>query len=202
MSLMNNNLYCGRWQPRQEILSQPEKEQLYTLLLECEDLFAKGPDDFGQTGSLKHKISTGDAQPICQQVRRIPPVQREEARKLLKEMLDKDVIQPSSSPWASPVVLVRKDGSTRFCVDYRKVNAVTRKDTYPPRVDDTLDTLAGAKWFSTLDLISGYCQVEMSPDDQEKTAFCTTDGLLNSKSCRSSSVTLLSRPSRLAFPCR
>ena len=91
-------------------LSQPEKEQLYTLLLEYEDLFAKGPDDFGRTGSLKHKISTGDAQPIRQQVRRIPPVQQEEARKLLREMLDKDVIQPSSSPWASPVVLVRKMG--------------------------------------------------------------------------------------------
>jgi len=164
-------------------LSQPEKEQLYTLLLEYEDLFAKGPDDFGRTGSLKHKISTGDAQPIRQQVRRIPPVQREEARKLLREMLDKDVIQPSSSPWASPVVLVRKkDGSTRFCVDYRKVNAVTRKDAYPlPRVDDTLDMLVGAKWFSTLDLISGYWQVEMSPDDQEKTAFCTTHGLFEFK---------------------
>ena len=89
------------------------------------------------------------------------------------------MIRPSSSPWASPIVLVKKkDGSTRFCVDYRKVNKVTRKDAYPlPRVDDTLDTLAGAKWFSTLDLISGYWQVEMHPDDREKTAFCTLEGL-------------------------
>ena len=98
-------------------------------------------------------------------------------------MLKKDVIQPSSSPWASPIVLVKKkDGSTRFCVDYRKVNGVTRKDAYPlPRVDDTLDTLAGAKWFTTLDLVSGYWQVEVHKDDQEKTAFCTSDGLFEFK---------------------
>ena len=98
-------------------------------------------------------------------------------------MLEKDVIQPSSSPWASPIVLVqKKDGSTRFCIDYRKVNTVTRKDAYPmPRVDDTLDTLAGAKWFSTLDLISGYWQVEVNPKDREKTAFCTPEGLFEFK---------------------
>ena len=91
-------------------------------------------------------------------------------------MLEKGVIQPSSSPWASPVVLV--SGSLRFCVDYRKVNAVTRKDAYPlPWVDDTLDTLSGSQCFSTLDLISRHWQVNMSPSDQEKTAFCTTEGL-------------------------
>ena len=160
-----------------------EREQLFALLLEYDHLFATEPEDFGRTGKLKHKIDTGESRPIRQQVRRIPSFRREEATKLLKEMLTKDVIQPSSSPWASPVVLVgKKDGSTRFCVDYRKVNAITRKDAYPlPRVDDTLDTLAGAKWFSTLDLISGYWQVEMSPEDQEKTAFCTHDGLFEFK---------------------
>ena len=85
-------------------------------------------------------------------------------------MLKRDIIQPSSSPWSSPIVLVRKkDGSLRFCVDYRKVNAVTKKDAYPlPRVDETLDTLSGSQWFSTLDLLSGYWQVEMSPTDREK----------------------------------
>ena len=94
-------------------------------------------------------------------------------------MLDQGVIQPSSSPWASPVVLAKKkDGSLRFCVDYRKLNAVTRKDAYAlPRIDDTLDALAGSKWFSTLDLASGYWQVEMHPDDREMTAFSTADGL-------------------------
>ena len=89
------------------------------------------------------------------------------------------MIQASSSPWASPIVLVRKnDGSTRFCVDFRKVNSLTRKDAYPlPRVDDTLDALEGSQWFTTLDLISGYWQVEVDPADREKTAFCTTEGL-------------------------
>ena len=75
-----------------------------------------------------------------------------------------------------------KDRSTRFCVDYRKVNSVTRKEAYPlPRVDDTLDTLAGAKWFTTLDLVSGYWQVEVHVDDEEKTAFCTSDDLFEFK---------------------
>ena len=94
-------------------------------------------------------------------------------------MLAKGVIQPSSSPWASPIVLVpKKDGNVSFCIDYRKVNAVTRRDAYPlPRMDDTLDTLAGAKWFSTLDMVSGYWQVEVADKDKEKTAFCTPDGL-------------------------
>lgn len=98
-------------------------------------------------------------------------------------MLERDVIQPTNSPWVSPIVLVqKKDGSMRFCVDYRKVNSVTRKDAYPlPHVDDTLDTLAGSKWFSTLDYLSGYWQVEVLPEDRQKTAFCMPDGLLEFK---------------------
>ena len=81
------------------------------------------------------------------------------------------------------MVLVRKrDGSTRFCIDYRKVNSVTRKDAYPlPRVDDILDTLGGSKWFSTLDLKSGYWQVEVDSSSREKTAFTTSEGLYEFK---------------------
>ena len=76
----------------------------------------------------------------------------------------------------------KKDGKLRFCVDYRKVNSITRKDAYPlPRVDDTLTTLDGTKWFSTLDMISGYWQVEVAPEDREKTAFCTHEGLYEFK---------------------
>ena len=107
------------------------------------------------------------------------PQKRLEIRNLFSVMLEKDIIKPSCSPWASPVVLVKKkDGTSRFCIDYRKVNTVTRKDAYPlPRVDDLLDTLAGSRLFSTLDLISGYWQVEIHPGDREKTAFCTSEGL-------------------------
>ena len=98
-----------------------------------------------------------------------------EVCKLLDEMLQKDVIQPSASPWASPVVLVqKKDGTMRFCIDYRKLNAVTRKDAYPlPRIDETLEALGGSKWFSTL--------VEVSEQDRLKTAFSTREGLFELK---------------------
>ena len=84
-----------------------------------------------------------------------------------EEIKKQGVIEPSKSPWASPVVLVRKkDGSTKFCVDYRKLNAATKKDSYPlPQTDTTLDAFGGSMWFSTLDLQSGYWQVEMDKDD-------------------------------------
>ena len=94
-------------------------------------------------------------------------------------MLEKKIIEPSASPWASPVVLVKKkDGTTRFCIDFRKLNDLTQKDAYPlPRIDAMLDTLHGPKWFTTLDLMSGYWQVEMQEADRPKTAFGTTEGL-------------------------
>ena len=90
-------------------------------------------------------------------------------------MLSDGTITPSSSPWLSSVVLVRKrDGSYRFCIDYRALNGITVKDAYPlPRVDETLDSLEGAKYFSTLDLAGGYWQVEVNPSDRSKTAFST-----------------------------
>ena len=97
---------------------------------------------------------------------------------LVGQMLSRNIIEPAQGPWSSPIVLVKKkDGSTRFCVDFRKVNQVTKKDAQPlPRIDDTLDTLGKAQWFSTLDLASGYWQVE-EPADREKTAFATAHGL-------------------------
>ena len=94
-------------------------------------------------------------------------------------MLAAGIIQPSQSEWSSPVVLVRKkDGGLRWCIDYRRLNEVTEKDAYPlPKIEECLDTLSGAKWFSTLDLQSGYWQVEMDPLDKVKTAFTTRYGL-------------------------
>ena len=162
-----------------EGLSDKERDTLFSLLLSYEDIFASDSSDLGQTGAVRHTINTGIATPIRQQPRRLPPHYRKEAKRLLDEMLHRNIIQRSASPWASPIVLVKKkDGSFRFCVDYRKVNNVTKKDAYPlPHVNDTLDTLAGSEWFTTLDLLCGYWQVQMEESDREKTAFITQEGL-------------------------
>ena len=164
-------------------LSPGEREVFYSLLLRHADVLASSTTDLGRTSMLRHHIDTGSSPPVRQQVRRVSPHRREEVKHLLSQMLEHDVIEPSSSPWASPVVLVRKkDGSTRFCIDYRKLNQVTRKDAYPlPRIDMTLDALHGSQWFSTLDLVSEYWQVELEEADREKTAFCTTEGLYQFK---------------------
>ena len=156
-----------------------EREELLTFLLMYEDVLADKDEELGRTAVVQHFIATGDAPPIKQPSRSIPVARQHEVRKLLYEMLQKDVIQPSASPWASPVVFVQKKGGTmRFCIDYRKLNSVTRKDAYPlPRIDETLEALGGSKWFSTLDLLSGYWQVEVSEQDRPKTAFSTREGL-------------------------
>ena len=128
-------------------------------------------------------IDTGDAPPRRQPVRRTPFAVRTEIARQLREMQSQGVIEPSSRPWASPVVLVRKkDGSLRFCIDYRHLNLVTKPDVFPlPRMDDLLDQLGQFKFFSTLDLASGYWQVKMHPDSREKTAFITHQGLYELK---------------------
>ncbi|GFW50246.1 hypothetical protein TNCV_4696641 [Trichonephila clavipes] len=151
-------------------LSPEQKSSAERLFQEFEDVFSRNSSDIGHTTVTQHRIDTADHPPIKQHPRRLPFAKQEEVGTLLREMQENDIIEPSSSPWASPIVLVRKkDGSTRFCVDYRKLNDVTKKDSYPlPRIDDTLDTLSGHKWFSTLDLKSGYWQVEIHPEDREK----------------------------------
>ncbi|XP_063350112.1 thy-1 membrane glycoprotein [Pelmatolapia mariae] len=128
---------------------------------------------------MQHSIPTGNAAPVRERYRQIPPKLYQEVKSLIQGMLDANIIVPSCSPWASPIVLVRKkDGTLRFCVDYRKLNAVTHKDAYPlPRIEESLASLGNAKYFSTLDLASGYWQVEVSPPDREKTAFTTPMGL-------------------------
>ena len=124
-------------------------------------------------------INTGDAAPRKQPLRRTPFAARREVADQLRKMQSQGVIRPSSSPWASPVVLVRKkDGSLRFCIDYRNLNAVTKTDQFPlPRIDDLIDQLGSAKYFSTLDLASGYWQVQVEENSKEKTAFITHQGL-------------------------
>eukprot|EP00731_Ephydatia_muelleri_P025538 Em0017g621a len=137
-----------------EHLSSYHKSQGVALLQEFEDVIAKSDDDLGQTSLSFHTIDTGDNQPIRQHARRLPFHQHKELSDLVDSMLSRGIIESSDSPWASPVVLVRKkDGKTRFCVDFRKLNDCTRKDAQPlPRIDESLDALGGACFFSTLDL--------------------------------------------------
>ena len=155
---------------RLEGVDNRKRNELESLLREFEDVISAGDNDLGRTSMVYHNIDTGDANPICQPPRRLPFHQRGEVRQLLDNMLSRGEVEPSQGPWSSPIVLVKKkDGSTRFCIDFRQVNAVTRKDAQPlPRIDDTLDTIGDCCYFSTLDLASGYWQVEVSPDDREK----------------------------------
>ena len=134
--------------------------------------------------AVRHGIPlTADVRPARLTPRRIPQALHSQVEDQVQSMLDNDIIQPSASPWSAPIVLVKKsDGAFRFCVDYRRLNAVTVKDCYPlPRIDETLDSLSGATFFSSLDLASGYWQVEMEPEDRAKTAFSTSRGLYEFK---------------------
>ena len=162
----------------QELLPE-EKDKFFGLLKEYEDCFMTEEKSLGQTSIVKHHIHTGNSAPIKQRPRREPLGMKDAVKEEIEKMMNKGIIEPSTSAWASPIVLVRKkDGSIRFCIDYRKLNDVTSKDAYPlPRIEDNLDALKGAKFFSTLDLASGYWQVEMAPEDKAKTAFCTKYGL-------------------------
>ncbi|GFT62185.1 retrovirus-related Pol polyprotein from transposon 412 [Trichonephila clavipes] len=130
-----------------------EKQRRATggLIKEFQGLFSRTSEDVGRTRLTKHRIDTGENPLNKQDPRRLLFAKQEEVQKLINDMTDNDVIEPSSSPWASPIASVRKkDSSTIFCVDYSRLNDVTKKDSYPvPRIDDTLDTLAGNTWFST-----------------------------------------------------
>ena len=155
------------------------RPRITNFLHEWQDIFSGDQYDVGQTNVTQHSIDTGNHPPIKQQPRRQSAWARNETTKLINEMLDKQVIEPSNSPWASPIVLVKKkDGSTRFCVDYRQLNDITRKDAYAiPRINDSIDSLAGAKLFSTLDLTSGYWQVKLDDDAKDKCSFTSWNGL-------------------------
>ncbi|KAL5484275.1 hypothetical protein EMCRGX_G020744 [Ephydatia muelleri] len=156
-------------------LTTKEMKELRGLLEEYSELFSDG--ELGRTSKVKHGISTSGP-PIRQPIRRQPVALRKTVQEEIHKMLKNKVIRPSTSPWSSPIIMVRKkDGSWRFCIDFRKLNSVTHKDAYPlPRIDETLESLAGSTIFSTLDLASGYWQVELEENDKEKTAFSTMEG--------------------------
>ena len=165
--------------PLPEHLSPLQQQHLNDLFREFSDVFSQGEDDLGSTPLLEHTIET-HRPPLRQPYRQQNQAVRREEMAQVQQMLANDVIRPSNSLWASPVVMVRKkDGSLCFCVNFRQLNAATVKDAHPlPRIDDLLDALHGARWFSTLDLKSGYCQVAIMECDKAKTAFRTSSGQL------------------------
>ena len=152
-----------------EKLQQEAKE----MLKRNAKVFSKDGMDMGRTNLVKRHIKLTDPVPFKEAYRRIPPQMYDEVKTHLQEMLDLGAIRPSNSPWASAIVLVRKkDGRLRFCIDLRKLNNRTVKDAYSlPRIESILDSLGGAQIFSTLDLKAGYWQVEMAEECKAYTAF-------------------------------
>ena len=149
------------------------------LLHNFPNLFATENSELGSTGLIKHSIDTQGKWPIRLRPYRTGRKQKEELERQIKEMMATNVIQHSTSPWAAPVILVeKKSGELRFCIDYRKLNSLTKKDSFPlPRIDSTLDRLYGKKFFTTLDLASGYWQIELDDPSKEKTAFIVENNL-------------------------
>ena len=148
------------------------------LLIDHQAVFSVDDNDLGLTSLAEHRIDTGNAPPVKQPPRRVPIALAHEEKDAIDQLKQKGVIQESKSPWASPIVLVKKkNGQVRPCVDYRMLNKVTLKDAYPiPRTQECLDALSGAAYFTTLDMTSGYHQVPISEADCHKTAFVTRHG--------------------------
>lgn len=158
-------------------LTEEELNKLKDLIKKYSDLFSM--NKLGGAAGVTHSIDTGENHPI-----NLPPYhasvkEREVIEEQISDMLRKEVIRPSKSPWSFPVVMVKKkDGTLRFCIDYRKLNRITKRDVYPlPRIDDSINALGKAKFFSIFDLNSAYWQIPVNKRDKEKTAFICHAGL-------------------------
>ncbi|KAK7938973.1 hypothetical protein WMY93_002299 [Mugilogobius chulae] len=154
------------------------KERITNKLNDIPDVFSHHDLDFGKTDKVKHSIKLSDETPFKHRPRPIHPQDIEAVRNHLRDLLTAGVIRESESPFSSPIVVVRKkNGDVRLCIDYRKLNMQTIKDAYAlPNLEESFSALCGSKWFSVLDLKSGYYQIEMSEADKEKTAFVTPLG--------------------------
>lgn len=184
-------------------LSEEESKQLAKLLTEFQDVFAVNDTDLGMCTVLKHRIDTGDAKPVQHRLRRTPIGFEAEEEQHLKSMLANGVIEPSTSEWAASPVLVRKrDGSVRYCIDYRDLNDRTvDQNCVIPTFSQCVDFFFGLEYMSTLDLQSGYWQIQMDERDKEKTAFLTKYGqfqyrkmpfgLKNAPCCFTRAITLI-----------
>ena len=165
----------------QRTLTRQQLRQLHAVLSRYSDVWATETDRGAAVG-VEHRVELTTDQPFAHAPRRLSPAERQLVDKMTTDMLKEGVVEPSESPWASPIVLVnKKDGSVRFCVDYRALNKITKRDVYPlPRIDDLLGALDGMRYFTSLDLKSGYWQIRMAAHDKEKTVFITPGGPTNS----------------------
>lgn len=156
-----------------DLLTDEETDRCRSLIGKYQDIFSTGATDIGTTDKVQHHIELSDPTPFKQRYRRIPPSMIEEVRTHVKELLASGVIRTSHSPFSSNVVLVRKhDGSLRMCVDYRQLNSRTIRDNYAlPRIDEILDSLSGNRYFTVLDMKSGYHQIEIFEEHKQRTAF-------------------------------
>ncbi|KAK0040803.1 Retrovirus-related Pol polyprotein from transposon 17.6 [Biomphalaria pfeifferi] len=161
-------------------LSSTERPVIMKLINEFNDIFSDVPK---QTNVIMHDVDVGEANPVKQHPYRVNPEKLAILRSEIKYMLENDLIEPSSSSWSSPCVLIPKQDKTyRFCTDYRKVNAVTKTDSFPiPRIDDLIDRIGDAKYITKIDLLSGYWQVSLTDRAKEISAFVTPDGLYQYK---------------------
>lgn len=159
-------------------LSEEWKDRITTKLNSIPEVFAMGDLDYGHTSAVKHRIRLSDPTPFKQRVRPIHPSDYEAVRLHLQELKDANIICESESPFASPIVIVKKkNGAIRLCIDYRKLNNQTIKDAYAlPNIEEMFSALTGSKWFSVMDLKAGYYQVEVEEEDKYKTAFVTPMG--------------------------
>ena len=157
-----------------------EKQQLHQLIDKHLDVFAESDEDIGQVQLIEHQIDTGDAAPIRARARFYSPTQRIAIKAEIDKYKAAGIVRPSSSPWAAPVLIVKKkDGSNRMCVDYRQLNMVTVPDSFPlPHMRTLFDKLCGAKWFSAFDVLWGYHNIPVATDSISKTAFIANDEFL------------------------
>ena len=155
------------------------------IVYEYKDCFELGEGDLGLAKGWQHEIKVTNERPIKLPYRRIAPALLPEAKLLLANLKSEGVIEESCSPYAAPIVLVRKkNGGLRLCVDYRQLNKITVKDAFPlPRIAESLDMLSGAKYFSTFDMAQGYHQILVKEEDREKTAFSVPWGHYQYRRC-------------------
>ena len=160
-----------------------QKRALLNLLCEYDDVISRVSHDIGKTDIIEHEIVTETQQLIRQPPRRVGLTPLAAMKKQVNDWIEKGVVEESTSPWSSAVVpVLKKDVTIRFCIDFRKLNAVTVKNSYPiPRIDQTLYSLSGSTLFSSLDLVGGHLHVKVAEKDHPKTAFATPFGLYQFK---------------------